>query len=119
MTDVNLVMVAGRLIKDPELKYAENGIPVCRFSLATTRRFTKPDGSKGESTVFVDVSAWRRLAEICSQFLKKGRSVLVIGALQESRKPNGEAHQRPPIRIKADSIQFLGETKAPSLEAKV
>ena len=108
MVDVNMVMVAGRLVRDPELKYPTGGLPVCNFCVATSRKFKRSDGSKGESTLFVDVSAWRRLGEICNQFLKKGRSVLVVGTLQQNEWLDKEGKKRSKIRINADTVQFIG-----------
>ncbi len=111
MANFNAVMVLGRLVADPELKYSTNGIPVCNLRLATSKKFKKADGAEGESTVFVDVNAWRRLAEICSQFLKKGREVFVSGELVQSRWVDAEGKKRSKIRITADTIQFLGGKK--------
>ena len=111
MANFNAVMVLGRLVSDPELKYSTNGIPVCNLRLATSKKFKKADGADGESTVFIDVNAWRRLAEICSQFLKKGREVFVSGELVQSRWVDPQGQKRSKIRITADTIQFLGGKK--------
>jgi single-strand DNA-binding protein len=102
---INLAMVMGRVVRDPELKYSPDGIPVCVFTLVTKREFTKPDGSKGELNVFVEVVAWRRLAEICAQFLKKGREAFVSGELQSKKSGNSA------LRVTANTVQFLGTPK--------
>lgn len=110
MADFNSVVLIGRLVRDPELKYVGNGAPVCNFSVATSRRWTKDDGQKVEETTFLDVSAWRRLGEICKQFLKKGREVLVMGTLRQSRWTDQETQQaRSKIRVVAQTVQFLGK----------
>ncbi len=109
MADFNSVVVIGRLVRDPELKYVANGAPVCSFSVATSRRWTRDDGQRVEETTFLDVTAWRRLGEICKQFLKKGREVLVMGTLRQSRWTDKETQQaRSKIRVVAQTVQFLG-----------
>ena len=109
MADFNSVVIVGRLTRDPELRYTPSGAPVCSFGVATTRRFTKEDGQKSETTTFLDVDVWRRLAEICSQFLKKGREVLVLGTLRQSRWTDAKTQQvRSKIRVVAQQVQFLG-----------
>lgn len=112
MADFNSVVIVGRLTRDPELKYAPSGAPVCSFGLATSRRFTKEDGQKGEDTTFLDVDVWKRLAEICAQFLKKGREVLVMGTLRQSRWTDAKTQQqRSKVKIVANLVQFLGAKK--------
>jgi single-strand DNA-binding protein len=108
MANFNAVMVMGRLVADPELKYSTNGIPVCNLRVATSKKFKKADGVAGESTVFIDVSVWRHQAELCSQFLKKGRGVFVSGELVQSQWVDKAGQKRSKIRITADTVQFLG-----------
>ena len=109
MADFNSVVLLGRLVRDPELRYVGNGAPVCSFSVATNHRYTKSDGQKAESVTFVDVDVWRRLAEICSQFLKKGRHVLVTGTLRQDRWVDAKTQQpRSKLKIIAREVQFLG-----------
>jgi single-strand DNA-binding protein len=108
MANFNSVVIVGRLTRDPELKYAPSGAPVCAFSVATSHKYTKDDGTKAETTTFLDVSAWRRLAEICQQFLKKGREVLVMGTLRQSRWKDPKTNQsRSKIRVVAQNVQFF------------
>lgn len=109
MANFNSVVVVGRLTRDPDLRYAPSGAPVCSFGVATSRRFTKKDGEKVEETTFLDVDVWKRLAETCSQFLKKGREVLVMGTLRQSRWVDEATQQkRSKIRVTANIVQFLG-----------
>jgi single-strand DNA-binding protein len=109
MADYNCVVLLGRLARDPELKYAPSGAPVCSFSVATNHHYTKSDGEKAQSVTFVDIVAWRRLAEICSQFLKKGRQVLVSGSLKQDRWTDAKT-QKPRSRLKvlAREVKFVG-----------
>ncbi len=108
MANFNSVVIVGRLTRDPELKYAPGGAPVCNFGLATSHHYTKDDGQKAETTTFLDVTAWRRLAEICGQFLKKGREVLVMGTLRQSRWVDPKTNQaRSKIKVVAQNVQFF------------
>ena len=112
MADFNSVVLVGRLTRDPELRYAPSGRPVCSFSIATSRRYSKEDGEKAETTSFLDVDVWSRSAEICSQFLKKGRQVLVLGSLRQSRWVDSKTQQpRSKVRVVAQQVQFIGSRK--------
>ncbi|MBV8881288.1 MAG: single-stranded DNA-binding protein [Planctomycetaceae bacterium] len=109
MADFNSVVLLGRLARDPELRYAPSGAPVCSFSVATNHRYTKSDGQKAQSVTFVDIDAWRRLAELCSQFLKKGRQVLVSGTLKQDRWMDAKTQQpRSRLKVLAREIKFVG-----------
>ena len=109
MANFSSVVIVGRLTRDPQLRYAPSGAPVCSLSVATSRRFTREDGQKAESTTFVDVDVWRRMAEICAQFLKKGREVLILGSLRQSRWKDSKTQEpRSKIRVLAQQVQFLG-----------
>ena len=109
MADFNSVVLLGRLARDPELRYVANGAPVCSFSVATNHHYTKSDGQKAESVTFVDVDVWRRLAELCSQFLKKGRQVLVTGMLKQDRWIDTKTQQpRSKLKVIAREVKFLG-----------
>jgi single-strand DNA-binding protein len=109
VANFNSVVVVGRLTRDPELRYTPSGAPVCSFSIATSRRYVKEDGRRAEATTFLDVDVWRRMAEICKQFLRKGREVLVLGSLRQSRWKDPKTQEsRSRIRIVAQQVQFLG-----------
>ena len=109
MVSFNSVVMVGRLVREPELKYVANGAPVCRFRIAASRKFTKSDGQKSEDTTFVDVDTWRRLAEICKQFLHKGKEVLIMGSLKLDEWIDSKTQQRrSKIKIIAQNVQFLG-----------
>lgn len=109
MSDFNSVVILGRLARDPELRYVGSGAPVCSFSVATNQNYTKSDGQKAQSVTFVDVTVWRRLAEICSQFLKKGRQVLVTGTLKQDRWVDTKTQQpRSKLKVVAREVKFLG-----------
>ena len=126
MADYNSVVLLGRLARDPELKYAPSGAPVCTFSVATYHHYTKSDGQKAQTVTFVDVTVWRRLAELCSQFLRKGREVLVSGALKQDRWIDAKTQQpRSKLKVVAREVKFVGPkpsdepAEAKELEADV
>lgn len=78
---LNKVQLIGNLTRDPELRYTPNGTAVCSFSIATNRNWTLESGEKKEEVEFHRIVAWNKLAEICSQFLTKGKKVYVEGRL--------------------------------------
>ncbi len=80
--DLNRVLIAGRLTRDPELKYTGTGRAYCRFSIANTRYFKSKDGERREETTFVNASVWDKQAEWVGERLRKGRPVLVEGGLR-------------------------------------
>jgi len=80
--DLNHIFLAGRLTRDPELRYLPSGMAVCDMSVANTRYFKGKDGERREETVFVDVTVWDRQAEWAGERLRKGRPVLVEGRLR-------------------------------------
>lgn len=79
---LNKVMLIGNLTRDPELRYTPAGVPVCSFGLATNRSWTTQTGEQKEEAQFHQIVAWNKLAELCSQLLRKGRKVYVEGRLQ-------------------------------------
>lgn len=109
MSDLNSVVLVGRLTRDPELRYTPQGAPVGEFSLATHRRYSKKSGEHVEEVSFIDVVAWNRLAEVAAEFLKKGRQVIVSGQLIQDRWEDKDSGQkRSKIRVLAQTLQFLG-----------
>ncbi len=82
--DLNKVMLIGRLGQDPELKFTQSGIAVAKFSLATSQSWKDQDGNNQEKTEWHSIVVWRKLAEICSEYLKKGSKVYCEGSLSTS-----------------------------------
>lgn len=108
------LIIVGNLGRDPEMRYTSNGTPVTSFSVATNRRWNNPDGSQGEETVWFRVSAWRRLAETCAQYLSKGRQVMVEGRLSPDPATGGprmwtgqDGVTRAGYDVTADRVLFL------------
>lgn len=119
------LIIVGNLGRDPEMRYTSDGTPVTNFSVATNRRWTNPDGSQGEETVWFRVSAWRRLAEVCNQYLQKGRQVLIEGQLKPDPATGGprmwtgnDGVARASYEVTALTVKFLGgRGEAPPAEA--
>lgn len=79
---VNRVILVGRLGKDPEIRSIPSGTSVAKFSLATDERFTDKNGEKQERTEWHNIVAWGKLAEICGQYLRKGKLVFIEGSIR-------------------------------------
>lgn len=109
---LNRVMLIGRLTRDPELRYTPSGTAVCQLSLATNRYGQDQGGEKQEFTDYHNVVAWnqgnRKLAELCGQYLQKGRLVYVEGRLQTRSWDDKETGQKKyRTEINANDVQFL------------
>lgn len=111
MASLNRVLLIGNLTKDPELRYTPNGTAVTNLRLAVNRKFKDRTGELKEDTCFVTVTAWDKQAEICNQYLQKGRSVFVEGILQSRSWETNDGQKRSTIDVRAERIQFLGNTK--------
>ena len=93
---------------DPEMRLTQDGTPVTSFRVATNRRWRTQDGTTQEKTVWFRVSAWRRLAEACNQYLTKGQRVLVVGEMEEpSTWTDQEGNARASLEMQARHVQFL------------
>ena len=107
MATLNKVFLIGNLTRDPELKYTSNGTGIARFGLAVNRTYNTDNGEKKE-TCFVDITAWDKLAEICSEHLTKGRLVFIEGRLQYQSWETDDGTKRSKIEVVAQNVQFLG-----------
>jgi single-strand DNA-binding protein len=106
---VNKVILVGNLGRDPEVRSTPSGQSVCTFSLATTDRFNDRTGQQRELTEWHNIVAWGKQADICGQYLKKGRQVYVEGRLTtrqyEAKDGTGKRYR---AEIVAQRVQFLG-----------
>ncbi len=107
MAGVNKVILVGRLGQDPEIRYTTNGTAVANFSVATSENWTNKEGQKEERTEWHRVVAWARLAELCGEYLSKGRQVYVEGRLQTRSYQDRDGNKRYITEIRADTVQFL------------
>ena len=103
MGSLNRVILAGRLTSDPEVRYTTNELPVARFTLAINRRLRNGD----EQTEFINCTAWRGLAKICGEYLKKGKLVAVEGRLQIRKYDGKDGIKRTSVEVIADNMQML------------
>ena len=107
MPSFNRVIVMGNLTRDPDVReVGMNAVKVCRFSLAINERRKDRSGNVIDMPTFVDVDAWDKLGELCGQYLKQGRSVLVEGRLQsDTWEKDGQKHQK--LKIRAATVKFM------------
>ena len=105
----NKVFLIGNLTRDPELRYTPSGIPVARFAIAVNRvRRKNAGGDNNQEVDFINIVAWRRLAEICGEYLKKGRPVAVEGRLQIRSFKARTGEMATMTEVVADNMQMLG-----------
>lgn len=104
---LNRVQLIGNLTRDPELRYTPSGTAVCSFGLATNRSWTTDTGEKHEETEFHRIVAWNKLAELCSQFLVKGRKVYVEGRLSTRNWTGQDGQQRSTTEVVIDDMILL------------
>ncbi len=122
------IIIAGYLGRDPEMRYTPTGQAVTHFSVAASRRWTDREGNQQEETVWFRVSAWGKQAEICNQYLTKGRPVLVEGRLRPDPETGGprvwtgnDGKPRASFEINALNVRFLagrGEAAAEAPEVE-
>jgi single-strand DNA-binding protein len=122
MPNFNKVIIAGNLTRDPELRYTPKGMAVARITLAVNRTFSSGEGGeKKEEVSFVDVDVWGKQAEIISQYMKKGRPLLVEGRLkQDSWEDKNTKQKVSKLKVVLETFTFLdsgnrgGEGGAPA-----
>ena len=114
--------IIGHLGRDPEMRYTPSGAPVTNFSVATSRRWTDAAGVQQERTTWFKVVAWRKLAEVCNQYLRKGQLVMVEGEVDASAyMPKDGGEPRASLELTARTVKFLSksgeahETAIPSI----
>ena len=108
MAGLNKVMLIGNVGKDPEMRYTANGKAVTSFSLACNRVRNTAEGERREETDWFDVVTWDKLAELCSQFLQKGRQAYVEGRLQTRSWEGQDGQKRYRTEVVAQTVLFLG-----------
>ena len=105
--DLNKAMIIGNLTRDPESRTTPNGQNVCTFGVATNLVWTDASGQKQSKAEFHNIVAWRKLAEICSQYLKKGNKVYIEGRLQTRDWEGQDGVKRYRTEIIADNMIML------------
>ena len=110
MVAVNKVFIAGNLTRDPELRYIPSGAAVANFSVAVNRVYVMQSGERREEVAFIKVVAWRKHAELVSQYLTKGSPVLVEGRIQTRQYETDQGEKRSVVEVVAERVQFLGRS---------
>lgn len=105
MSDLNEVIVSGRITRDSELRYTPSGTAVTDVTVASNRIWSK-DSEKQEETTFVDVTIWGRQAETLSEYLSKGRHIMVVGRLKLNKWENADGDKRSKMTVVADKINL-------------
>jgi len=104
---INKVILIGNLGRDPEIRYTQDGTAVANFTLATTESWTK-DGERTEHTEWHKIVAWRRLAEICGEYLHKGKQVYIEGRIRTRKWQDRDGNDKYTTEIEALNMQMLG-----------
>jgi single-strand DNA-binding protein len=113
MAGINKVILIGNLGADPEVRYTPSGVAVAQFNIATSEEWKDKDsGEKRERTEWHRIVAWRRLGEICGEYLSKGQQVYVEGRIQTNTWEDKEGNKRYTTEIIANTVQFLGKRES-------
>ncbi len=119
MANYNKVILMGNLTRDPELRYTPGGTAVVNLRLAVNRRFRDRNGEQKDEVCFVTAVVWDKQAELCNQYLQKGRPVFVEGRLQSRSFEDSSGNKRNILEVRAERIQFLGtRPTAPAVSTK-
>ena len=102
------LVIVGNLGRDPEMRYTPSGVPVTTFSVAVNRKWKNQEGELQEKTTWFRVKAWRKLAELCNQYLTKGQLVLVEGEIEASAWTSQDGEARATLEVTAQNVRFLG-----------
>lgn len=114
---MNRVLLIGNLTKNPELRATSSGIPVCAFTLAVQRRHANEDGTK--TADFLPIVVWRKAAENCAKYLRKGSQAAICGSLQTRSYDAADGTKRYITEIIADEVQFLSKPKDDSSDGGI
>lgn len=106
---MNRIILIGRLTADPELRYTQSGAAVAHFTLAVDRPFTNQQGER--ETDFIDIVVWRKQAESCANYLRKGASAGVEGRLQIRSYETQDGQRRRVAEVVADRVEFLERSR--------
>jgi single-strand DNA-binding protein len=109
MADLNLVVLIGRLTRDPVLRYTPAQTAICEFGLAVGRKFKTASGEQREETAFIDCQVWGKGGEIFNQYMSKGKQVSIQGRLKyDTWEDKATGAKRSKLSVNVDDFQFLG-----------
>ena len=109
-------IIVGNLGQDPEMRYTPSGKAVTNFTVAVNRKWTNQSGEQQEKTTWFRVAAWDKLAELCNQYLSKGRLVLVEGEVEANAYTSQEGEARASLELTARNVRFLGSPGSAAAE---
>jgi single-strand DNA-binding protein len=118
MSSLNKVMLIGRLGKDPEIRYTQDGAPVASFSLATSEFWTDKSGTRQERTEWHNIVAWNKLADLSKRYLAKGRQVYIEGRIRTREWDDRDGNKRRTTEVIASQMVLLG-SRPEAMEAGV
>ena len=107
MANLNRVLIAGRLARNPELRHTPNNHSVCAMTIAINRHYTASGGQKQQDTTFVDAESWNRTAEVIHQYFKKGQPILIEGRLKQDRWQDQSGANRSKLKVLIENFEFL------------
>ncbi|MFH1665787.1 MAG: single-stranded DNA-binding protein [Candidatus Omnitrophota bacterium] len=117
---LNKVFLMGNLTRDPELRYIPSGSAVANFSIAVNRVYKDNTGERKEEVSFIRVVVWGKMAEVCGEYLAKGRAVLVEGRLKSRTWEGQDGQKKNALDVIANNVQFIGAKgeKGPGLSGR-
>lgn len=106
MDDFNSIVLEGNVVRDPESRETQKGIPVCMFSIAVNKSYRTSQGERKQEVSFFDIETWGALATSCSNYCTKGRGIRVVGRLKQNRWQDTEGKNHSKIKVVAEHIDF-------------
>ncbi|MCX5641847.1 MAG: single-stranded DNA-binding protein [Candidatus Omnitrophica bacterium] len=111
--NINRVMLAGNLTRDPEMRFTPSGTAVANLGLAVNREYTTKEGERKKEVSFIRIVTWGKQAQSCQEHLKKGSSILVEGRLQSRSWETAEKEKRNTLEVTAERVHFLTRSDRP------
>jgi single-strand DNA-binding protein len=118
MNSLNSILIEGNLVRDPEVSYTPKGTAVCKFTIASNR-FFKVEEEYQKEVSFFSITVWGKQAEVCTEYLKKGRGVRVVGRLKQDRWQGTDGKPKSKIEIVADHVEFKPDFKGREKQEEV
>jgi single-strand DNA-binding protein len=120
MPDTNIVIIAGRLTRDPELRFTNTNRAYCKLGIAATKKYKTKGGEAREETTFVDGTVWDKAAEYCGEHMRKGQAVMLEGSLKTNSWEQQDGQKRSKLELALTRVQSLewGDSKPQSQSTK-
>ena len=109
---INKAILSGHVGNDPESKTLDSGITVTKFSLATSEKYTKKDGTEVDNTVWHNIVTWRGIAEVCEKYVKKGMKLTVLGKITNRSWEDDKGEKKYMTEIVADQVELPGRKES-------